>query len=141
MREGDYVLYWMQSSQRAEQNHALEYAVQRANDLDQRLLVVFGLTEDYPEPNLRHYTFMLDGLKDVQGALEKRHIKMVVREGSPEEVALDAGKDASLVVTDRGWTEREVYGKLRYMSSGGLERKTKPDLYVEKVEKRIGASG
>jgi deoxyribodipyrimidine photo-lyase len=46
-REGDYVLYWMQSSQRAEQNHALEYAVQQANDLDQRLLVVFGLTDDY----------------------------------------------------------------------------------------------
>ena len=103
VREGDYVLYWMQSSQRAEQNHALEYAVQRANDLDQRLLVVFGLTDDYPEANLRHYTFMLEGLKDAQEALEKRGIKMVVREGSPDEVALDAGKDASLVVTDRGY--------------------------------------
>jgi deoxyribodipyrimidine photo-lyase len=103
VREGDYVLYWMQSSQRAEQNHALEYAVQRANDLDQRLLVVFGLTDDYPEANLRHYSFMLEGLKDAQEALEKRGIKMVVREGSPEEVALDAGKDASLVVTDRGY--------------------------------------
>ena len=44
-RDGDYVLYWMQEAQRAEYNHALEYAVQRANDLDQRLLVVFGLTE------------------------------------------------------------------------------------------------
>ena len=103
VREGDYVLYWMQSSQRAEQNHALEYAVQRANDLDQRLLVVFGLTDDYPEANLRHYSFMLEGLKDAQEALEKRGIKMVVRKGSPEEVALDAGKDASLVVTDRGY--------------------------------------
>ncbi|MEJ7816048.1 MAG: deoxyribodipyrimidine photolyase, partial [Rubrobacter sp.] len=41
--EGDYVLYWMQSSQRAEQNHALEYAVQRANDRELRLRVVFGL--------------------------------------------------------------------------------------------------
>ena len=45
VRDGDYILYWMQSSQRAEQNHALEYAVRQANDLDQRLLVVFGLTE------------------------------------------------------------------------------------------------
>jgi deoxyribodipyrimidine photo-lyase len=45
VRDGDYVLYWMQSSQRAEQNHALEYAVQRANEMGQRLLVVFGLTE------------------------------------------------------------------------------------------------
>lgn len=63
LRSGDYVLYWMQSSQRAEYNHALEYAVQRANDLGQRLLVVFGLTDDYPEANLRHYAFMLEGLK------------------------------------------------------------------------------
>jgi len=103
VREGDYVLYWMQSSQRAEQNHALEYAVKRANELDQRLLVVFGLTDDYPEANLRHYTFMLEGLKDVQEALQKRGIKLAVREGSPEEVALDAAKHASLVITDRGY--------------------------------------
>ena len=47
-REGDYVLYWMQSSQRAEQNHALEYAVQRANEMGQPLLVVFGLTDVGP---------------------------------------------------------------------------------------------
>ena len=65
--------------------------------------MVFGLTDEYPEANLRHYTFMLEGLKDVQEALEKRGIKMVVREGSPDEVALDAGKDASLIVTDRGY--------------------------------------
>jgi deoxyribodipyrimidine photo-lyase len=96
VRDGDYVVYWMQSSQRAEQNHALEYAVQRANDLDQRLLVVFGLTDDYPEANLRHYAFMLEGLKDAQEALAKRDIKMVVRKGSPEKVAIEAGKDASL---------------------------------------------
>ena len=42
---------------------------------------------------------------------------------------------------DRGWTEREVYGKVRYMSASGLKRKARPDLYVEKVEKRIGTSG
>src|SRR3954469_761254 len=99
VRDGDYVLYWMQSSQRAEQNHALEYAVQRTNDLGQRLLVVFGLTDDYPEANLRHYAFMLEGLKDAQEALAKRGIKMVVRKGSPDEVAIDAGKNASLIVT------------------------------------------
>jgi deoxyribodipyrimidine photo-lyase len=41
---------------------------------------------------------------------------------------------------DRGWKEREVFGKVRFMSAGGLERKTKPEQYVEKVEERIGAS-
>jgi deoxyribodipyrimidine photo-lyase len=114
---GDYVLYWMQSSQRAEQNHALEYAAQRANELGQRLLVVFGLTDDYPEANLRHYAFMLEGLKDAQESLKERGIKMVVRRGSPDEVAIEAGEGASLIVTDRGymrpqkrWRER-VAGK------------------------------
>src|SRR3954453_4232100 len=102
-RNGDYVLYWMQSSQRAEQNHALEYAVRRGNEMDQRLLVIFGLTDDYPEANLRHYAFMLEGLKDAQEALEDRGIKMVIRKGSPDEVAIDAGKNASLIVTDRGY--------------------------------------
>ncbi len=103
VRRGDYVLYWMQSSQRADHNHALEYAVQRANDLDQRLLVVFGLTDDYPEANLRHYAFMLEGLQDVEEALKKRKIKFVVRRGSPDGVALEAGENASLIVTDRGY--------------------------------------
>src|SRR5215212_743119 len=103
VKDGDYVLYWMQSSQRADQNHALEYAVQRANEMGQRLLVVFGLTDDYPEANLRHYTFMLEGLKDAQDSLKERGIKMVVRKGSPDGVAIEAGKNASLIVTDRGY--------------------------------------
>ena len=29
-----YVLYWMQASQRAEYNHALEYAIIKANEMD-----------------------------------------------------------------------------------------------------------
>ena len=101
--DGDYVLYWMQSSQRTEHNHALEYAVQRANELEQRLLVVFGLTDGYPEANLRHYAFMLEGLQEVEASLKGRGIKFVIRRGSPDEVALEAGEDASLIVADRGY--------------------------------------
>lgn len=48
MRDDGYVLYWMQPSQRVDHNHALEYAVGRDNDLDGRLLVVFGLTDVGP---------------------------------------------------------------------------------------------
>ncbi len=128
--DGDHVLYWMQSSQRADHNHALEYAVQQANDLDGRLLVVFGLTDDYPEANLRHYAFMLEGLADVEEALGKRGIKFVVRRGSPDDVALEAGKKASLIVTDRGymrlqkrWRERvarEADGSLVQVETDGV---------------------
>ncbi len=63
--DGRYVGYWMQQSQRAEFNPALEYAVHRANELKLPLVVAFGLMDDYPEANLRHYHFLLQGLADV----------------------------------------------------------------------------
>ena len=131
VREGDYVLYWMQSSQRARFNHALEYGIQRANELDQRLLVVFGLTDGYPEANLRHYAFMLEGLQDVRDALKERGIKMVVRRGFPDEVALDAGKDASLIVTDRGYMrpQREWREKVA-AEAGCLVEQVESDVVV-----------
>ncbi|HSQ84792.1 MAG TPA: deoxyribodipyrimidine photo-lyase, partial [Desulfobacterales bacterium] len=76
--EADYVLYWMQQSQRMEYNHALEYAVRQANDLGMGVVVIFGLTEDYPEANFRHYAFMLEGLTETKILLENRGINMVV---------------------------------------------------------------
>lgn len=36
---------------------------------------------------------------------------------------------------DRGWAEREVFGKVRYMSAAGLERKCDIQGYVETVDK------
>jgi len=105
--KGRYVLYWMQQSQRAEMNHALEYAVQEANRLGCGVVAVFGLTDDYPEANLRHYTFMLEGLKEAEQALRKRGIRMIVRRGSPPEVALALGREASLIVCDCGYLRHQ----------------------------------
>ena len=107
LRQGEFVLYWMQQSQRVEYNHALEYAVQQANKLGQGLLVIFGLMDDYPEANLRHYTFMLEGLQETQTALAKRGIKMVVQTGNPADVALSVGQKASLIVCDRGYLRHQ----------------------------------
>ncbi|CAN5754323.1 deoxyribodipyrimidine photo-lyase [soil metagenome] len=101
--DSDYVLYWLQQSQRAEDNPALEYAVQQANELKKPLLVGFGLMDDYPEANLRHYTFMLEGLKETQAALKRRDINMVVQRGAPDEVAVNLSKHAALLITDRGY--------------------------------------
>ena len=103
VKNGDYVLYWMQEAQRAEYNYALEYAAQRANEIGQRLLVLFGLTADYPEANLRHYAFMLEGLKDVEEALQQRGIRFVVQPGSPDEIALEFSTRASMMVCDMGY--------------------------------------
>jgi deoxyribodipyrimidine photo-lyase len=98
-----YVLYWMQASQRTEYNHALEYALMRANELRQPLIVFFGITDRFPDANERHYYFMLEGLREVQSSLKDRGIRMVIRPISPERGTLELSKKASLVVVDRGY--------------------------------------
>jgi deoxyribodipyrimidine photo-lyase len=105
--KGKYVLYWMQQSQRADYNHALEYAAQQANRLGQGVVVAFGLMDDYPEANLRHYRFMLEGLKETRNALARRGINMVVQKGAPAKVALNLGRNASLIVCDCGYLRHQ----------------------------------
>ncbi|KPK24106.1 MAG: deoxyribodipyrimidine photolyase [Dehalococcoidia bacterium SG8_51_3] len=102
-RKRDYVLYWMQASQRTECNHALEYAVMQANERKEPLVVYFGLTDTYPEANERHYSFMLQGLKEVRLSLKDRGIAMVVRHDSPERGAVELARRASIAVCDRGY--------------------------------------
>ena len=103
IRKGKYVLYWMQASQRTEYNHALEYAVLNANELLQPVVVFFGITDHFPEGNERHYSFMLEGLREVKRSLETRGIQFVVRHQSPELAVVSIAKEASLVVVDRGY--------------------------------------
>jgi deoxyribodipyrimidine photo-lyase len=103
VKKGAYVLYWMQASQRAEYNHALEYAILRANELHQPVVVFFGITDHFPEANERHYAFMLEGLREVKRSLEKRDIQMVVQHKSPELGAVQLAKRASIAVVDRGY--------------------------------------
>src|SRR5829696_7115414 len=83
-----YVLYWMQQSQRARFNPALELAIEEANARALPVLVCFSLTDGYPEANARHYAFMLEGLAEVSQALADRGIAFVIGRGSPDEVAL-----------------------------------------------------
>jgi deoxyribodipyrimidine photo-lyase len=114
---GSYVLYWMQASVRSEYNHALEYAIREANDLRQPVVAYFGLTEDFPEGNARHYQFLLEGLREAGFALEQRGIKVVILKEPPPEGAIELAREASLVVVDRGylpiqkkWREQVAHG-------------------------------
>jgi deoxyribodipyrimidine photo-lyase len=81
--------------------------VKQANELDLGVVAAFGLTDDYPEANLRHYTFMLEGLAETNALLEKRGIKMVVRRGSPPDVVLKLGRDAAIIVCDCGYLKHQ----------------------------------
>jgi deoxyribodipyrimidine photo-lyase len=103
LQKSRFVLYWMQASQRAEYNHALEYAVRQANEQKLPLVVLFVLTDRFPEANLRHYTFMLEGLREVKGRLQERGILFITMKGSPPEEAVKVSREASLVVADRGY--------------------------------------
>ncbi len=106
-RAGHYVLYWMQQSQREAFNPALETAIACANRLNLPVLVGFGLTDGYPEANARHYTFMLEGLREVRSALIKRGIAFSIQRGTPDDVAIELAKNAALVVCDRGYLRHQ----------------------------------
>jgi deoxyribodipyrimidine photo-lyase len=102
VRDGRYVLYWMQAAQRAEYNHALEYAVQKANELKKPVVVFFGIIEGWPEANHRHYYFMLEGLQEMQKSLEAEGLQMVIQHRAPDSGAIELAREAALLVVDAG---------------------------------------
>jgi len=103
-KEARYVLYWMQQGQRGGRNDALEEAVRRANALRLPVLVLFVLIDDFPEANLRHYRFMLEGLLDSAEELARRGVGFLIRRSdSMVDSVLDFASSAALVVTDRGY--------------------------------------
>ena len=104
---GDYVLYWMQQSQRAHYNHALEYAISLANSINVGVVVCFGISEKYPEANVRHFGFMLQGLSETRFFLHERGIKFIVKKGTPPDIALYFAGKAAAVVCDRGYLKHQ----------------------------------
>ncbi len=103
VRNGDFVLYWMQSSQRVEDNWALSYAIEEANNLRLQVIVYFGLTTEFPEANYRHYWFMLEGLKEVSTSLKNLGIRFVIKKTSPPKGLAELSKKASEIIVDRGY--------------------------------------
>ena len=98
-----FVLYWMQQSQRARHNPALEYAIRVANDLGVPVAVLFCVIPDYPEASARHFTFMLEGLAETAEAIERRGIRFEALVGQPDEVVGALAHRVALLVTDRGF--------------------------------------
>jgi deoxyribodipyrimidine photo-lyase len=76
---GECVVYWMRRSQRGWDNPALNVAIRAGNELKKPVLVFFGLTANAHHANLRHYTFMIQGLRDVAIELRKRNVGFVLR--------------------------------------------------------------
>ena len=102
-RPGGYVLYWMQASVRVHDNPALQFAIAKADELGLPLLTCFGLTPSYPQANLRHYAFLLEGLRESGEELKAIGIRLAVLPLEPDAAALQLAESAAALVTDRGY--------------------------------------
>jgi len=69
--EGDYILYWMQSTHRFEDNWALRQAVLAADRLGKPLLVHQGLDPTYEHANDRIHTVILENARALAARAEQ----------------------------------------------------------------------
>jgi deoxyribodipyrimidine photo-lyase len=96
--EGRSVVYWMQRAQRGVDNLALNHAIKLGNALKLLVLAVFGLTPDYPDGQRRHYRFLVEGLVDTQRDMEGKGVPLVVRIGTPNDVAAQVATEAKAAI-------------------------------------------
>jgi deoxyribodipyrimidine photo-lyase len=72
--DGTCVVYWMQRAQRGVDNPALDVAVAAANELGKPVVVFLAPVPYYPNANLRHYSFLAEGIPDIAAFTgEKEH--------------------------------------------------------------------
>lgn len=76
---GRCIVYWMQRAQRGRDNHAVDLAVNLGNLLGLPVVTYFAEIAKFPYANLRHYTFLNQGLKDIEADLAARNISFVLR--------------------------------------------------------------
>ena len=99
-----YVLYWMQMYKRTSHNHALTWAIRKANELDLPLVVYEGLKYYYPWANDRLHTFILEAVEEKKREFERLGIRYIFYlqkdEASPKNTIAALAKDAALIVTD-----------------------------------------
>lgn len=99
-----YVLYWMQMYKRAHANHALDFAIEQANELDLPLVVYEGLKYYYPWASDRLHAFILEGVEEKRAAFEKLGIRYVFYlqkdAKSPKQTVARLAREAAMIVTD-----------------------------------------
>ncbi|WP_293722122.1 deoxyribodipyrimidine photo-lyase [uncultured Cetobacterium sp.] len=128
-KKGEYIIYWMQETQRIEYNFSLEKAIEVANESKLPLYVIFNYIKNYPEASERHFKFMLQGLKDVRDTLERYGIQFVLLEGDLEKNMLKISKDARTLIWDKSY--------LRYQRDIREKILKKLDLTIIEVENNV----
>jgi deoxyribodipyrimidine photo-lyase len=102
--QGHYVLYWMQMFKRVQDNEALNFAIQQANERDLPVVVYEGLKFYYPWANDRIHTFILEGVAQKQKEFARLGIRYLFylqrHDKDPRNIVAQLANDAALLVTD-----------------------------------------
>ncbi len=101
--DGEYILYWMQSTQRVENNFALAYAIEAANATNKPLRVVFCVARAFKDANERHYAFMLEGLKSLSGSFKRIGVDFQIEIGEFFEVVQSHLPKAAAFIMDKAY--------------------------------------
>ncbi len=108
------VVYWMSRDQRVSDNWALLYAQELANQTHESLAVIFNLVPEFLGATWRQYSFMLEGLREVEEELKAKNIPFYLLLGDPCQTIPKFIEDYSIgsLVTDfsplrinRDWKE------------------------------------
>jgi len=101
LKDGKCIVYWMQRAQRGVDNPAVDLAIAIGNQLNLPVIAYFSAISNFPHANLRHYTFLNQGLADIEEDLAERNVTFVVRR--PPNNSLEAllrEVDAAMVLGD-----------------------------------------
>ncbi len=131
-KDGSHVLYWMQQSQRTENNFALAHAAKAANALNVPLRVVFCVAERFLDANARHYAFLLEGLKSLAASFKRMGAEFLVEIGTFEDVVVPHMEKAALFVMDKAYLRH-----LRAVRDSLCERADSFSLRTDEVESEL----
>ncbi len=99
--DGKCVVYWMQRAQRGRDNHALDIAVACGNALGLPVVAYFAGISNFPHANLRHYTFLNQGLPDIEEDCAERGVSFVMRRAPQEDhLRFFSDVNAAMVIGD-----------------------------------------
>jgi len=84
---------------------------------NQPLLTAFCLLDNYPNANISHYRFLLQGLFEVKESLKRRGIGFVVYHGDPIQIIPKIGEEASIVVVDRDYQRKQRFWRYKVAQS------------------------
>jgi deoxyribodipyrimidine photo-lyase len=102
--DGEFVLYWLQSTQRLEENWALRLATLEADRLNRPLIVHQGLDPTYEHASERFHSFAMEGARELARRAERSgyHYQFALRRRRADDrrVVDRLAARACLVVTD-----------------------------------------